>query len=407
MTIEQATKRLLIKSPFYGLFLLSLKRRFAVPGDRCKTAYVHISGLSYEMVINQEFWDSLETDDCRLNLMLHELMHICLKHLEFPDRFPDKKKANIAEDLEVSNYVEYISKGGYYIWNYPELEKRAGAKYYYDHLPEQPKNGQNSFGNKNGNNSSNEQGDSQSDSGEDPMQENSNGVGTIDDHSVWEEINNLSEAEQQLLANQLNHILKQTAEQVQKMRGNIPRELTEIISELFKQKPAIFNWKAYFRRMLGTIIDIDIKKTRKKESNRFPDASGLKHKRKSNIFLVIDTSGSVSDKEACDFFSEINHIYKAGAKITICECDSQIQRIYEYTGKWDGKFKGRGGTLMSPAIEEFNKRRRDYQTIIFFTDGFIEHNITPIMGQSMWIITSNGDTQRQFPGKTLYIPKEK
>lgn len=381
MTIEQATKRLLIKSPFYGLFLLSLKRRFAVPGDRCRTAYVHISGLGYEMVINQEFWDSLETDDCRLNLMLHELMHICLKHLEFPDRFPDKKRANIAEDLEVSNYVEYISKGGYYIWNYPELEKRAGAKYYYDHLPEQPKNGQNSFG-------------------------NSNGAGTIDDHSIWEEIKNLSEAEQQLLANQLNHILKQTAEQVQKMRGDIPGELTEIISELFKQKPAIFNWKAYFRRMLGTIIDVDIKKTRKKESNRFPDASGLKHKRKSNIFLVIDTSGSVSDKEACDFFSEINHIYKAGARITICECDSQIQRIYEYTGKWDGKFKGRGGTLMSPAIEEFNKRRRDYQTIIFFTDGFIEHNITPIMGQSMWIITSDGVTERQFPGKTLYIPKE-
>ena len=403
MTIEQAAKRLLIKSPFYGLFLLSLKRRFAVPSDRCKTAYVHVSGLNYEMVINQEFWDSLETDDCRLNLMLHELMHICLKHLEFPDRFPDKKKANIAEDLEVSNYVEYISKGGYYIWNYPNLQKRAGTKYYYDNLPKPPE--QSNSGNQSGNQSGDSSGNTQSDGSGDSDSIQQNG-GTIDDHSVWEEINNLSEAEQQLLANQLNHILKQTAEQVQKMQGTIPGELTEIISELFKQKPAIFNWKAYFRRMLGTIIDVDIKKTRKKESNRFPDASGLKHKRKSNIFLVIDTSGSVSGKEACDFFSEINHIYKAGAKITICECDARVQRIYEYTGKWDGKFMGRGGTILSPAIEEFNKRRRDYQTIIFFTDGYIEYKIEPIMGQSMWIITSNGDHQRQFPGKTLYIPKE-
>ena len=399
MTIEQATKRLLIKSPFYGLFLLSLKRRFAVPSDNCRTAYVHVSGLNYEMVINQEFWNALETDDCRLNLMLHELMHICLKHLEFPDRFPDKKKANIAEDLEVSNYVEYISKGGYYIWNYPNLQKRAGTKYYYDNLPDNQNPQLPNF--QSGNND-----ESNNDSQSNPMQGNSDGIGTIDDHSVWEEINNLSEAEQQLLTNQLNHILKQTTEQVQKMRGTIPGELTEIISELFKQKPAIFNWKAYFRRMLGTIIDVDIKKTRKKESNRFPDASGLKHKRKSNIFLVIDTSGSVSDKEACDFFSEINHIYKAGAKITICECDTRIQRIYEYTGKWDGKFMGRGGTILSPAIEEFNKRRRDYQTIIFFTDGYIEPDITPIMGQSMWIITSTGDRNRQFPGKTLYIPKE-
>lgn len=397
MTIEQATKRLLIKSPFYGLFLLSLKRRFAVPSDNCRTAYVHVSGLSYEMVINQEFWDSLETDDCRLNLMLHELMHICLKHPEFwHDMGFDEERMGVAKDLEVSNYVEYIAEGGAYIWNYPELPKRAGAKYYYDHLPQdlQDKLQNRGFG------QGNPQGNDSGGDGE-PQQSL-----TIDDHSVWEEIKNLSEAEQQLLANQLNHIMKQTAEQVQKMQGTIPGELTEIISELFKQKPAIFNWKAYFRRMLGTIIDVDIKKTRKKESNRFPDASGLKHKRKSNIFLVIDTSGSVSDKEACDFFSEINHIYKAGAKITICECDTRIQRIYEYTGKWDGKFMGRGGTILSPAIEEFNKRRRDYQTIIFFTDGYIEPDITPIMGQSMWIITSTGDRNRQFPGKTLYIPKE-
>ena len=41
MNLEQATKRLLIRSPFYGLFLLSLKRRFAIPSDDCKTAYIN------------------------------------------------------------------------------------------------------------------------------------------------------------------------------------------------------------------------------------------------------------------------------------------------------------------------------------------------------------------------------
>lgn len=371
MTIEQATKKLLIKSPFYGLFLLSLKRRFANNNDNCKTAYATVSGINYEIVINKDFWDSLENDDCRLNLLLHELMHICLKHLEFYDRFPDHKRANKATDLEVSNYVGKISNGGIYIWNYPELKKCAGSKYYYDNLPEDL------------------QGDSE-----------------IDDHSKWENINSLSEAEKQLISNQVDHILKQVAEQVMKNRGEIPSELSTIINELFKQKEAIFNWKMYLRRMLGTIIDIDIKKTRKKESNRFPDASGLKHKRKSNIFLVIDTSGSVSDLEICDFFSEIHHIYKSGARITICECDSKINRIYEYTGKWDGTIKGRGGTIMTPAIKEFNKRRRDYQTIIFFTDGFIEDKIPIIMGSSMWIITSAGDHHKKFPGKTLYIPKQ-
>lgn len=376
INIEQATKRLLIKSPFYGLVLLSVERRFSLPSDHCPTAYATVKGLNYEIVINEEYWNYLKDDDCRCNLLLHEIMHICLKHLEFWDRFPNKKQANIAKDYEVSNYVGFISDGGCYIWDRPEWEERAGARYYYDKLENEPK--------KDGDDQTND---------------------TVDDHSVWDKIEKLPEATKELIRNQLNSIIKNTAEQVLKNRGTIPGEMQTIVDELFKQKPAIFNWKAYFRRMLGTIIDVDIKKTRKKESNRFPDASGLKHKRKSNIFLVIDTSGSVSDSELCDFFSEIHHIWKAGAKVTICECDSQIEKIYEYTGKWDGKISGRGGTMMEPAIMHFNNHRRDYQTIIFFTDGFIEDPVAKIMGQSIWIITSTGDQIRKYPGKTLFIPK--
>ena len=37
---------------------------------------------------------------------------------------------------------------------------------------------------------------------------------------------------------------------------------TELIEKLREKKPEIFNWKAYFRRILGTIYDINIKSTR-------------------------------------------------------------------------------------------------------------------------------------------------
>jgi len=59
--------------------------------------------------------------------------------------------------------------------------------------------------------------------------------------------------------------------------------------------------------MIGTVQDIELKKTRKRESIRFPNASGLKHKKRSNICVVVDTSGSVSNRELEDFFSEIHH----------------------------------------------------------------------------------------------------
>ena len=160
----------------------------------------------------------------------------------------------------------------------------------------------------------------------------------VDDHSKMQDggdngFGDLSESERELISKQIDHIAKNTAEQTIKQRGTIPGCFKDYIEGLFKQKPAIFNWKKYFRRLIGTAISIDLKKTRKKESIRFPDSSAVKYRKKSKIFVAIDTSGSVNDKELCDFFSEINHILKANVDVDICECDTQIDRIYKYTGK--------------------------------------------------------------------------
>ena len=136
---------------------------------------------------------------------------------------------------------------------------------------------------------------------------------TKDDHSQWgKDFQECSNAEKQLIQNQIKGQIKTAAEQTIKIRGTIPAELQKIIDELFKPKPRIFDWKSYFRRMLGSIYDINIEKTRRKESIRFPDAAGIKHKKKVSILVAVDTSGSVSDNELKDFFSEITYIYKTG-----------------------------------------------------------------------------------------------
>jgi predicted metal-dependent peptidase len=197
---------------------------------------------------------------------------------------------------------------------------------------------------------------------------------------------------------------KQTVEQVRKMQGNVPGQFQDYIDKLFKQKERVFNWKQYFRRMIGTVIDVELKKTRKKESIRFPDASGLKHKKKSSICVIVDTSGSVSNNELCDFYSEIHHVWKAGANVKIIENDAAIGRIYDYTGKWDCKVTGRGGTVFDEAVEWYNNHRRDFNLVIFFTDGYADVDL-PIKGESIWVITSNGNKSNKYPGKTIFIPK--
>lgn len=268
---------------------------------------------------------------------------------------------------EVNSYITPLHPDWLQATQY-NLPNTMGTKFYYENIPEEDD--------------------------DDPPQ---------DEHN-WDDFQNISDAEKQLISNQIDHVSKQTAEAVQKQNGKIPACFEDYIGKLFKKKERIFNWKAYFRRMIGTIQDIELKKTRKRESIRFPDASGLKHKRKSNICVIVDTSGSVSNKELCDFFSEINHVWKAGASVTIIENDAAIGRIYKYTGKWDGKVTGRGGTEFYEAVKWYNEHRRDFNTVIFFTDGYADVDLD-IKGESIWVITSDGCKQK-YPGKTLYIPKE-
>lgn len=376
MKIERAYKKLLIENPFYGLFLLGISKTVdtSVP-----TAAVRKKGINCELIINPEYWET-QDDVQQMNLIQHEVYHIVFQHMFMYNSFSNKEVLNLAADCEVNSYLSNLDSTWITssLWKLPA---KKGTKFYYEEIIKQ---------------SSAQQ------------QNNSSGGGSLqtkDDHSHWkDDFQACSDAEKQLIQNQINSQIKTAAEQTIKMKGTIPGEIQAVVDEILKAKPRIFDWKAYFRRMLGSIYDVNIKKTRRKESIRFPESAGIKHKKKVSILVAVDTSGSVSNSELVEFFSEITHIYKAGARITILECDSRISANYEYTGKWTGTVHGRGGTDFQPVIDYYRKNLKDYSALVYFTDG--ECNIpnnTP--RDTIWVITSNGAHQ-DYPGKTLYIPKQ-
>ena len=381
MKIEKAYKKLLIENPFYGLFLLGLSK---VIDKSVETACVRKRGINCELVINPEYWET-QDDIQQLNLIQHEVYHIVFQHMFMTPFFKNHEVLNVAADCEVNSYLQNLDN----TWIIPSMfnaEPKLGTKTYYDIImnqtpPPPPQRG----GDGNG----------------------SNGLpNTKDDHSSWgKEFQECSDAEKQLIQNQINSQIKTAAEQTIKMRGTIPAEMQAIVDELFKPKPRVFDWKAYFRRMLGSIYDINIKKTRRKESIRFPGAAGIKHKKKVSILVAVDTSGSVNDEELKDFFSEITYIYKAGARITILECDAAISANYEYTGKWTGKVHSRGGTDFQPVIDYYRKNMKDYAALVYFTDGecSIPNNVPR---DTIWVITSAGDHNKEYPGRTLFIPSK-
>jgi predicted metal-dependent peptidase len=372
-SVFRTVKNLLIDEPFYGLFLLGLNKRF---DNTIETAAVGIDGINPVLLINRDFWYGL-SDEMKKGVIKHECNHILLQHLTTNWDYlkqADSVTFNKAADCECNSYIPVLQTDPYCYPSRFGLENAKGTLYYFEKITDDKNSGQN-----NDNSSENE-----------PQ--------ILDDHSKWE---TASDAQRQLVQQQIDAHTKNVAEQVQKSCGSIPGQFKEYIDGLFKVKPRIFDWKKYFRRYLGSVIDIELKKSRKKESVRFPDCAGIRHKRKSQILVVVDTSGSISKNDLCDFFSEVHHIHKAGAIIDIIEIDTKIQRQYRYNGKWDMQASGRGGTILKEAVEYYNAHRRDYSSCVFFTDGYCDVNFK-IGGDCMWIIASGG-SQQKYPGRVCYI----
>lgn len=376
MTIQKALKELLIVSPFYGIFLLSLRKEIVNGNHSVKTAAVGPNGLNFTLYINEDFWKTLSDKEC-ISVLQHEANHLCFFHLTEHFKASNHKLMNIAMDASINQYIQNLPADCVTVESLSKqcgknLELKRGAWYYYNELLE--------YANKN------------------PkfMDQFNN----IDSHDMWPG-DEMSEAERTLYDNQVKSRLKETAEQIVKQAGKIPGELSSIL-EAIKNKPPVFNWKRYFRRLIGNSITSEIQLTRMRPSKRFPEARGIRMKRKPNIMVAVDTSGSISQDDLKDFFSEIHHIWKTSVNVTVVEFDTKIQNIFEYKGKQNIEVHGRGGTDATSAIEYY-KQHRDFSSCIIFTDGYLSTFKLPICQSLIWVITKGGNKVK-YPGQVIYIP---
>lgn len=387
--LGKAAKRLMYQEPFYGLFLISLNKQIS---DRIDTACVSKNGINAQLTINPNFWETL-TKDKQEGLLKHELLHIAFQHLTMAERFQDKKLFNIAADVEINQYIakEKLPEGALLPSTFPELKlpARAGTVAYYDALSKAKQNNTSPSLNN--------------------LLQNGNDTGDWIQHPLWGEFAEGTEAEKELIKRQIDYQLKEIYEQV-KNRGTVPGELDAYIKSLFEQKPPVFNWRAYLRRFIDGANKYYTKKTRRKLNKRFVGNPAIKIKPKARILIGVDTSGSVSDKELLDFFSEIYHVWKCGVMVDVVECDATMYKPYEYKGKFTGKIHGRGGTSFQPIIDYYDQNRKKYSTLIYFTDGECSPPSKP-RNPMLWVISSNITAygREQFdklPWYKFIIPKE-
>jgi predicted metal-dependent peptidase len=385
-SLSKISKDLMLKEPYYGFFLIMLNK---VWRKDLPTAGVSKQNINYQLAINEEFWTGL-SDDHKMGLLKHELLHIAFGHLVSFSSFSNKKLANVAMDMEINQYIEdsWLPEGGIKLEDYADLklDKKAGCRYYYDQLlrlqDEKDKNGT---------------------TGNTPMDNLLDNIasGDIPDHSTWEEFDDMTDAEKKLIEKQVQKILQDAKEQTVKKRGNVPGEIEGLIvvEEFVAPK---FDWKGYLRRFTGVSTKVFTKKIRRKENRRYEDNPGLKIKMRQHMLLAIDTSGSVSDTELAEFMNEIHHIYKVGVDITVVQCDTSIKSIEPYRGKNEINVLGRGGTEFDPVLDYYNANLKKYTSLVYFTDGECYTSVKP-KSKVLWVLSERSSMNEDLPGQVIKL----
>ena len=153
-------------------------------------------------------------------------------------------------------------------------------------------------------------------------------------HGTWKEFEDLTEVEQKLVEKQVQHQMKETAEQTEKRRGNIPGSLqiSSVDLEILNHQSLIGKDT---RRFVGNSSVSYTKKLRRKYNKRYVENPGLKIKFKNNILVGVDTSGSVSNDELKEFMNELVHMHKTGHKITVAQCDTRLNSVEEFNPRKD------------------------------------------------------------------------
>lgn len=391
--VEHAMMTLVEKEPFFAKLLMGMTRTITTD---IPTAAVNVTD-TVNLYINPYFWNSLETVQEQVAVLKHECYHVIGNHFSRaidlePDLFNnddktvqervqammDSQTINMAGDFAINEYLPNLPKKfkcfdkdgkvmrhpkkikndkGEEIDNpdagkiiqgkpctvvnakkqYPNMEKLKNMEYYYSFL----KDDQNKNGDKN------------SQGGQ---------IMVIDDHSMWTEGAKDSEYVKETVKQVVNKAVEDSGGIG---AGSIPDDVVIQIADLNRKTK---DWRQELQRFVARTSEIIIESSRKRRNRRygilFP---GTKVFPKLHLAVAVDTSGSVRDEELEQFMCEIDKIVKQGAKVTVIECDANVNDIYEFDPRKPVDVKGRGGTRFIPAFDAAKKLEID--GLIYLTDG--------------------------------------
>lgn len=416
---------LTLQGSYWGFVFSKVKRRsvegmaypMAVASDPDSTLVL----LYSPFFIREENFKSLEP------IIEHEGMHLINKHIprlyRLVESENDKEKKqdviytfNYAADYAVNSLIDMpksvkFKDFGEYRFAFPDqsdLPDKQSAEFYFFKLLKQMKKEEGGKGGEGKGKGSKSEG-----SGEEK--------GGVENHKEW--INGkvsdmLSFARK--IETFTQDIARESLMEAQS-RGTVPAYLSEMVRKLL-EPPQV----PYYQIIRKLVKSSRISKFRSSSTriNRkrtyvfaineknIPEISPFPGRVRDytfNIGVLIDTSGSMRMQQIIQGLSGVKNIIENDrhCKTTVIEVDASVQKEYIVKRVADIQFniKGRGGTILYPALERFRELKVDI--VLAFTDGWCE-NINQISRKLLprkivWVILNGSPANVDKTGYVINL----
>ena len=373
-SLENAVVRLLRERPFYGQFLLNLRREERDLAG--KPAGVTVRDGIPILATDPRALDLLPAPQ-QTALLQHLVKHLVHLH---PLRRKDRNQHDwdVSCDLAINPSLPDLPDDALYPANFGMADGLAAEEYYAALC--RPFDIGNLEGSVYGDAAEDSQGAEGSGNG-------AKARGTLDDHALW------SDADSTPFALGEEMVRAITRESLRGADGEAPEEIRAAVNALLRPSP--IPWRQVLRQFVASAGRTGRRSTWMREHRRFGhDTPGIQKRRKLNLLVAVDVSDSTNIVEMREGFArELLHIAKGReASLTVLYANSRIQRIEVLGGMAPQveRYDGGGFTDLRPVFEYAKKMHPLPAAVIYLTDG-----VGPAPEQmefpTLWVLTGAGE----------------
>jgi len=324
---------------------------------------------------SREFISKLSDAELR-GLVLHENLHVALKHIQ---RFKKEFKAepmliNASADYVVNDIILNLNDRSFL--TLPE-DRLYDAKYrnwsvreVYEDLKKQRQDNNTPQG--------------------------GNEYKTLDDHD-FESSQNMTEAEAKELSSKIDKALREGGILAGRMGAKIPRTIQELLEPKVDWREVLrefvtsatrgsdeYTWRRFNKRLMANDIYMP----------------SMENESIGELVVAIDTSGSIDGVALTEFASELASICSVctPSKVRVLWWDTEVhgEQVFspeDYNNLKDIlKPQGGGGTMVSCVSDYINAKKINSEAVIVFTDGYLESDIKwNISVPTLWLVTQAKD----------------